>query len=186
MRQNGRQVAPVILVDPPPLPKGYERRASQIDPRNPKIAARLYEHARSSLLDHLSRAHNDAPFDLLDPKQIHLAALAGVGMYVAFARYMPSLFPGRVEVIMAADGVPGFFHPQMPWHNLLPGPCVVHVLPWVHGEMFRAGLESICRLLKFMLDAAPMLETRTGLHRHLVGDARGPTGSGSPMQPPVS
>src|SRR6266567_2420453 len=38
IQQQGRQVGPVILVDPPPVPAGYAKRVSGIDPRNPKIA----------------------------------------------------------------------------------------------------------------------------------------------------
>src|SRR5262249_49361038 len=94
-----------------------------------------------------------------------------VGMYVAFARYVPNPFSGAAQVIMAADGAARFFHPQLPWHELLPGPRVVHVLPWDHWTIFRAGREALCRLLKFVLDEPS--ETVAGHQEHLTDKVLG-------------
>jgi hypothetical protein len=51
----------------------------------------------------------------------------------------------------------GFFHRGMPWHELLPGPQMVHVLPWDHFELFQEGREHVARAIRFMLQEAPRL-----------------------------
>src|SRR5713101_3599310 len=41
LQQKGRPTGPVILVDPPAVPPGYDRRPQTTDPRQPEIAERL-------------------------------------------------------------------------------------------------------------------------------------------------
>src|SRR5262249_19105672 len=79
---------------------------------------------------------------------------------VAFAKYVPRPFSGSVEVIVAQNRAPGFLHPQMPWHQLLSGPRMVHVVPWTHMELFKpgAGRRTVARLMKFMLEEEPISE----------------------------
>jgi thioesterase domain-containing protein len=158
LQQNGRQTGPVILADPPALPLHYDRRNHAGDPRQPQIAQQLYQQARNTLLEHASLPYNDTPFDIRDPKQVHHATLAGVGSLIASLTHVPSPFSGSVELIVSAARAPGFFHPQMPWRKLLPGPRVVHVLPWGHTELFREGRETVARLVGFMLEQPPTLE----------------------------
>jgi thioesterase domain-containing protein len=152
MRQEGRQTGPVILVDPPPVPAGYDRRKSAVNPGDPRIADRLYQHTRHTILDHLRNPDSSSPFDPFDPEQMHLATLAGVGVLIAFFRYVPTPFTGPAEVVMCANMAPPFFHPQMPWHKLLSGPRVVHVVPGDHRQLFHAGRSSMCRLVKFAIE----------------------------------
>ncbi len=158
LRDEGRQIGPVILADPPAVPLSYDRRNSAVDIRQPHIAQQLHDQARRTLLDHASRPYNDVPFDPRDPRQLQTAVLAAVGALIASARHTPSPFPGAAELIVSAERAPGFFHPQMPWHKLLPGPRSVHVLPWGHMELFRAGREAVARLLKFILDEPWVLD----------------------------
>jgi len=169
MQQQGRPVGPVILVDPPPLPAGYHKRNSRVDPQHPKIAEQLYQQIRGTLLDHATVANNDVPFDPNDPKQMHAATLAGVGVLVALFRHVSGPFSGPVELIISAERASGFFHPMMPWAKALAGPRIVHVVPWDHEQLFRAGRESICRLLKFILDQAPLEMFTTCVHDY-TGD----------------
>jgi hypothetical protein len=44
----------------------------------------------------------------------------------------------------------------MHWHHVLPYPRMVHVLPWDHGEIFKAGREALMRSIKYLLDASPL------------------------------
>lgn len=159
LQKKGRQTGAVILADPPPAPWSQNTRGRDVDHRQPQIAQQLYQHAHRTISQHASLPYNDVPFDRGDPKQLHAAALVGVGSIIASLTYVPTPFPGRAEVIVCAIRAPGFFHPQMPWHKLLPGPRVVHVLPWGHMELFREGREAVARLLRFMLEEAPTFET---------------------------
>src|SRR5260370_40010384 len=159
LRQKGRQTGPVILADPPPVPWGQDKRQREVDHRQPQIAQQLYQQARRTILEHASLPYNDVPFDPVDPKQMHAATLAGVGSIVASLTCVPTPFPGPAQLIVCAGRAAGFFHPQMPWHKLLPGPRVVHVLPWSHTELFREGREAGAGLLRFMLEEVPTLET---------------------------
>jgi thioesterase domain-containing protein len=157
LQERGRQVGAVILADPPPVPFSYDKQSRAVDLRQPQVAQQLYDQVRRTLLDYASRTYNHMPFDTGDPQQVHAATLAGVGSLVALAKYIPMPFSGPAELIISAQRAAAFFHPQMPWHRLLPGPRVVHVLPWNHIELFRSGREAVARLLKFILDEPPAL-----------------------------
>jgi len=159
LQEHGRQIDPVILADPPPVPYGYDKRRNSVDVRQPQIAERLYRETRAKLLERASEALDDLPFDPADPEQLHAATLAAVSTLVAFSRYVPTVFSGPVELIISEGSAAGFFHPLMPWHKLLPGPRVVHVLPWSHHELFRAGRKTVLRLLRSMLEQEPTPET---------------------------
>ena len=152
LQKRGRQVGPVILADPPPVPFSHDKQTHAVDADQPQVAQQLYNQVRRTLLDHASRAYNHLPFDAGNPQQVHAATLAGVGSLVAFAKYIPMPFSGPAELIISAERAPGFFHPQMPWHRLLSGPRTVHVLPWSHTDLFRGGRQAVARLLKFILD----------------------------------
>jgi thioesterase domain-containing protein len=151
-QENDRPTGPVILADPTPLPAGYDRPKPEVDHRDPRTAQQLYHQARRMLVEYASYPYNQMPFDPGDAAQLHHAALAGVGSLVAFARHVPRPFPGAAELIISAEHAPGFFHPQMAWYKLLPGPRTVYVLPGRHRELFRDSREEVARLLKFMLD----------------------------------
>ena len=158
LQAKGRQVGPVILADPTPMPTGYVKEYQQSNPRHPLIAAQLYNQARKYVLQHASRPTNDIPFDSRDPKQLHLAVAAGVGSMIALGKHVPVPFSGPVELIVSARRAIGFFHPQMPWHKLLLGPRITHVLPWTHDELFLSGRETVARLIELLLEEAPTLQ----------------------------
>jgi thioesterase domain-containing protein len=155
LQEDGRRTGPVILADPPAVPFGYDKRRNSVDFRRPQIAERMYREVRAKLLAMASHGYDDQPFDPADPEQLHAATLAAVGSMVAFARYVPSPFSGPTEMIISAERAPGFFHPMMPWHKLLPGPRAVHVLPCPHEEMFGAAREAVARLIRYILEEEP-------------------------------
>lgn len=157
LQEDDRDTGPVILADPPPVPpgSGYKR---PVNNRDPQIARQMYQQAERALLEHAARPYNDMPFDASDPAQLDAATIAGVHSSIAFANHNPTPFAGPAALIVSAERAPGFFHPQMPWHKLLPGPRMVHVLPWRHQELFRAGRETVARLLKFLLDEEQTFE----------------------------
>jgi thioesterase domain-containing protein len=157
LRETGRQTGPVILADPSPVP-GQDRRRRTIDPSDPRIARRLYEEARHALMDNASRSHNNLPFDPTDPKQLHAATLAVMGAVVAFAGYVPSPYPGPVEMIISMRRARSFFHPLMPYQKLFPDQRIVHVLPYNHHEIFKAGQKTLARLIRSMLEEKPASE----------------------------
>ncbi len=155
LQKDGRQTGPLILADPPPVPFGYDKRRNTVDFARPQMAERMYQEVRANMLEKASYGYDALPFDPADPQQLHAATLAGIGSMVAFAKYVPTPFSGPTELIMSADRAPGFFHPMMPWHKLLPGPRVVHVLPCAHGEVFGAAREAVARLIRHILDEEP-------------------------------
>ena len=146
LREKGRQTGPVILADPALVPN---KQSQAIDPRDPQIADRLYQEARHALIE---SAHNNLPFDPADPKQLHAATLAVMGAVVAFAKYVPSSYPGPVETIISTQRAPSFFHPLMPYQELFPDQRIVHVLPYNHHEIFKAGQKTLARLIRSMLE----------------------------------
>src|SRR5262245_45635563 len=130
LQARDRNVGPVILADPPVVPRGFFEPVQRADLRQPQIARQLYDRVRHDFLDHASRSYNDMPFDCNDPEQMHLATLAGVGSLVAVCKHVPTPFSGRAVLILSAAEAPGFFHPKAPWHTILPGTHPLPVLPW--------------------------------------------------------
>jgi thioesterase domain-containing protein len=158
LMEQGRAVGPVILADPPGVPR-YLQEDDKTDASRPGVARQLYERVRDNLLLYASRPYNEMPFDCSDPKQMELAIRAGVGALVALARHTPRPFSGPVQVIVSARRSSNFFHPEMHWHKLLLGPRMVLVLPWDHVELFRTGRATVGRALKFLLDEAAAFAT---------------------------
>lgn len=151
---RGREVGPVILVDPPPSPAGLIKHNQTVDPQDSLVAAQLYERVRGQLLRSASRPHNDMPFAANNQQQVHLATMAAVNTLVAFAKHVPEIFPGAVAAILSLQRAAGFFHPQMHWVKLLAGRPRVHVLPYGHNELFHSGRHDLARVLKFVLEDA--------------------------------
>ena len=156
LQQEGRQVGPVILADPPPVPQGLKHRNYAADPRNPSVADALYRSVRERLSSR--PLYNDGPFDPHDPQQLHAATLAGVGSIMALCWHVPQLFSGPTQVIVSAQRAAQFFHPASPWHSLLPGPRMIHVVPWDHHEFFLSGVEHTARVINFLLEEFRALE----------------------------
>src|SRR5262249_40847069 len=83
LQARDRKVGPVILADPPPMPRAFREQNQRPDPRQPQIARQLYDNVRREFLNYASRPYYDMPFDCNDPEKLHLATLAGVGSHVA-------------------------------------------------------------------------------------------------------
>ncbi len=153
LQDRGRRVGPVILVDPPPL-GGQLQQSPTPDLPAPTIGGPLYQSLRMALVDHASHPGNDLPFEAGNPKQLHLATLAGLAALTAFARCAPQPFAGPTELLLPAERAEQFFHPKMSWHELLPGERIVHVLPWDHGELLKSGLAATIDAVKFLVEEA--------------------------------
>jgi thioesterase domain-containing protein len=160
LQARGREVGPVILADPPTVPPGYIKQNQTVNPRDPRIAAQLYERVRGQLLERASISYADLPFEPNDPDQVHLAALAGVNSLFALSTHVPEMFPGAVVMILSIAHAAGIFHPQMHWIKLLPQAPTAHVLPCTHLEMFRSARHDFARVLKFALEGAINAGTR--------------------------
>jgi len=157
LHNKGRQIGPVILADPLAVPRQI-RESNAVDTRRPGVARQLYEQVRTNLLTYASRPYNQMPFDASVPDELDRAVLAGVGALVGLATHSPQPFPGPMQVIVSAGRAASFFHPQMPWHELLPGPRMILVLPWRHTDLFQSGREAVARALKFLLEEASAFE----------------------------
>jgi thioesterase domain-containing protein len=94
----------------------------------------------------LQQRRQIGPLILIDPPP--LAAREAV----------PVPFPDPTEVILTRRGATAFFHPQLPWQKLLCGPRIVHVLPWEHEDLFRAGREDVAHVLHFISEQVPTFE----------------------------
>jgi thioesterase domain-containing protein len=156
--KRGRRVGPVILAAPTFMPPGFIRENQTVDPKHPMVAGQLFQQATRSILDHVKYPYNEIPFDANDPKQMRAATLTGVACLVAYSRHVPAPFPGPAQLILPARRAVGFFHPNLPWYKLLSGPRMVHVVPWEHMDMFRAGRDTVARLIKLFLEEGPALE----------------------------
>jgi thioesterase domain-containing protein len=153
LQKRGRQVGPVILVNPPTAP------GKQNVPEDPQAERQLFDRVQRALLAHASSDPSDVPLDARDERQLHAATLAGVASVLALAKHVPAPFPGPAQVILSGPAVVGFFHPTMPWHKLLSGPRMVHILPWPQRELLRSGRNHAARGIQFMLEEGPTLET---------------------------
>jgi len=161
LRQEGRKTGPAILLDPPVLPVGFEKRWDTIEV-SPDLENRFLREVRVWLMSKRSDPDSDdLPFDARDPKRLRAAAAVATRTTIAFARHVPHEFSGPIHAIVSENRAPGFLHPQMPWRKLLTGPRIVHVLPWAHMELLQGGRSTVARLLKFMLDEDTWSENLT-------------------------
>jgi thioesterase domain-containing protein len=164
LQREGRQTGPVVLVDPPILGAGYEKRQKSVEV-SPELKNRFYREVHGRINERMMEPNcEDMPFDPRDPQQMQAAAEVAMRTTVAFARYVPQPFSGPAEAIVSEDRAIGFLHPKMPWHKLLPGPRVVHVLPCHHMELFGAGRKVVARLMKSVLDEDPASQSFTKRH----------------------
>jgi thioesterase domain-containing protein len=155
---RGREVGPLILLDPPPVPQIYKPDTWLVDPRNPAVASHLYQRVRAQLLNHDPR---DIPFPVNDQQRVHLATLAGVNVLVALSRHRPKAFPGEATVILSSERAAAFFHPQMAWAKLLPQTPIAHVLSCTHQEFYKSARYNLAHVLKFLLEGVPHRGSRT-------------------------
>jgi thioesterase domain-containing protein len=198
LRQRGRQVGPVILVDPPIVARSYESEDAAADPApqivedaavievtrklqekarsaglpppgnrpdlknlKPEVERQLYQQVQRQLLGYASRPYLAMPFDIADEQQLHLAVLAGVGSVIAFCSHLPTPLSSPAQLILSDHRALGFFHREMPWHVLLPGPRMVHVLPGDHIDLFGTGRQHVARAIRLMLEQGPRFEALT-------------------------
>ena len=152
LQNEGRQVGPVILVDPPPVIPGFNERTRAVDHRDPSHAEQLYRSVYARLLARPPNPYDDMPFDRRDPQQMHAAVLAGVGSLVALSKHAPQPFSGHAQVLVSASRATRFFDPASSWRSLLTGPRMVHVAPYNHDEFFGSGREHVTRVVKFLLE----------------------------------
>jgi thioesterase domain-containing protein len=159
LQNEGRQTGPVILVDPPVLPIGYEKRQNAIAV-TPELKARFLHEVRERFREKLLDPNNSdgLAIDPSDPAQMNSAVMAAMSTMVAFAKYVPRAFAGPAYVVISENRAAGFFHPEMPWHKLLSGPRVVHVLPWSHTKLYGPGLSTVAHMVKFVLEEDPLSE----------------------------
>lgn len=151
LREKGRQAGPVILVDPQPVPPGYDRYNHTVNINDPVVVRNVRRKGREVLLQHASYPYNDMPFNANDELQLEMAISAAVASLTAFGRHLPRPYSGPTHLILSAERAADFFHPQTPWRDLLRGPQTIHVVPIEHQELFRSGRESFARTLKFMV-----------------------------------
>src|ERR1051326_4335915 len=152
LHESGRQIGPVILLDPQLGIELDETPAA--GPLAAGIAGPAYSQVRSALLDYGARCLSDLPFSAGDPKQLHAATLAGTAVFNAFGRHTPQPFAGAVELLLSEERAEEFFRPKLAWQQLLGNEQVVHVSPWSRAELFRSGLEASVDALKFLVDEA--------------------------------
>jgi thioesterase domain-containing protein len=156
LQSEGRETGPVILLDPPVLTPGYEKRQNTTD-LGQDLATRFHQEVRRSLKGNMLDPDNseELPFNPRDPTQMQLAVEVATRTTLALARHVPTPFSGPADVIVPEGRAPGFLHPEMPWRKLLPGLRVTHVLRWRHTELLRAGRKTVARLVKSMLEEVP-------------------------------
>lgn len=151
----GEHVAPVILLDPPDLPPGYQQL--RLAPELHLLPTRIYEQLHNNTRESLQRSalrHGGLPFDVEDPRQLHAAATVGVATLVAFSRHRLAPFHGATECFLSEQRALAHFNPAMPWRGLLLGPRVVHVLPGDHDSLFDPSRDDLWRMIGFSVEAA--------------------------------
>ena len=110
---DGRELAPVVLFDPPRNPFGNQATmqdagwggggggAPAPDAADPEVSRQLYNYARGVMMTHASVPYNEMPFDARDAKQLDIATRTGIACTTALSRYAnPSPFFGAVEFII--------------------------------------------------------------------------------------
>jgi thioesterase domain-containing protein len=145
-------VAPVLMVDPPGVPPGFnEQHQALKSGLSPRIHQQLYRSALESLRRSALR-DGGLPFDVGDPQRLHVAATAGVTTMVAFSRHRPAPFHGATECFLSEERAPAHFNPALPWRGLLQGPRVIHVLPGSHDSLFDPTRGDLWRMIGFSVE----------------------------------
>jgi thioesterase domain-containing protein len=146
----GGEVGYLLLIDPPPLP------FANADDRPPDPTPRSLQQLYDNALDSLRRKTEwtNLPFDLHDPRQMHVAASVAVVTAAAMRGYQPQPYAGPVELIVSANRARVYFQPDLPWQRILTGQRLIHVLPGSHLDMTRVQRAELLRLMRFVLDGA--------------------------------
>ena len=156
LQARGREVGPLILLDPPPVP--HISIGGLLILAIPRLRRSLYQRVRAQLLNH---DPGDLPFAVNDQQRVHLATLAGVNALVALSQHRPKAFPGEAMAIVTSERAGAFFHPQMPWVKLLPQISIAHVLSCTHEEFFKSARYNLAHVLKFVVENAMQSRSRT-------------------------
>ncbi len=138
-----------------------QRNRPDLKNLKPEVERQLYQQVQRQLLGYASRPYLAMPFDVANEQQLHLAVLAGVGSLIAFCSHLPTPLSGPAQLILSDHRALGFFHRDMPWHVLLPGPRMVHVLPGDHIDLFGTGRQHVARAIRLMLEQGPRFEALT-------------------------
>ena len=151
---TGEPVGRVLLVDPPALPFSYDDQLHQLESNlQPGVAHRLREQVLAELREYATR-YEYLPYDARDEGSMQRAADVGVACMLAFFKHRPLPFAAAVELIVSDRRAAGHFGPTLPWQSILTGPRWIHVLPGIHGDMFRAHSDAVFRLISFYLETA--------------------------------
>jgi thioesterase domain-containing protein len=150
----GETVGRVLLIDPPAMPFSYNEQLSQLDPTTQSgMTRRLQEQVLAEFREYATR-YEQLPFNARDPVALQAAAKVGVACMLAFFKHRPQPFAAPVELIVSDHRAAGYFGPALPWQSILTGPRWVHILPGVHGDMFRTHSDAVFRLVSFYLETA--------------------------------
>ncbi|HXQ49899.1 MAG TPA: alpha/beta fold hydrolase [Stellaceae bacterium] len=146
----GASLASVLLIDPPPLP--FPDQRYRFADSHPRVLQQLYDNA----LDAFRRkdASANLPFDLHDPRQMHIAASVAVQTAAALSGYQPGPYSGAIDLIVSAKRASAFSQSGLPWQNILLGPRRVHVLPGDHFAVTREQFGELLRLMRLVLDGS--------------------------------
>lgn len=148
----GETVAPVLLIDPPPIPFGFYAHYRALDPRDrPDVFRQLYANTQE-IMREAALDHGDNTFDAKDPAQLHTATTVGIATLTAFYRHKPPSYTAPVELIACSERVESHRNPDLPWQKILVGPCRVHVVEGDHVKMFRENFGELSVLVKALLD----------------------------------
>src|SRR5262249_12334428 len=136
------------------MPFSYDEQLNQLDPKlQTGMAQRLHDQVLAELRDYATR-YEYLPYDARDPRRLQGAAKVGVACMLAFFKHKPLPFAAAVELIVSDHRAVGYFGQALPWQTILTGPRWIHIVPGIHGDMFRSHSDAVFRLISFYLETA--------------------------------
>jgi thioesterase domain-containing protein len=109
---SGRQVGPVLLLDPSIVPHQTPAALArlELELQKPAMRQQMTDQARRSVRM-LNQDLDQKLFDSADPAQLEIATKVGAATALALLRHVLTPFFGEVEMVLSAQRAPRFFDP---------------------------------------------------------------------------
>ena len=153
LRAAGETAESVLMLEPNPV--------LNLHPPQKKLDAEL-ESAVTAQIRAVARGwyklylptFDSVPFDFADPRLLDRAADVGASLVLAYERYRPQPYSGRVDIIASDPFAKLITNENLPWRReILVGPWAIQAITGSHEEFFLRGAPAMLGTVQKVVQA---------------------------------